>query len=171
VLGRNDDVLDVQNDLGDVFFHALDGGELVEHSVDADGGDGGTGDGGEQGPAQGVTQGVAEAGLEGFDDETGTVVLDYLFSQDGSLCDKHEILPFGGRRRDDAGGNPLTYRSKWGAGKCLDAAALGGTDPVVRLGGDVGDGADLEARGLYGTDRGLSPGAGALDEDVNLLHP
>lgn len=37
-------------------------------------------------------------------------------------------------------------------------------------GGDIGDGADLEACGLKRADRGLTAGAGgALDEDVDLL--
>src|SRR3954454_7255060 len=52
----------------------------------------------------------------------------------------------------------------------LDPAPLGRTAAVVRLGGDVGDGADLEAGGLEGTDRGLPAGAGALHEHVDLLH-
>src|SRR5918994_7298062 len=52
----------------------------------------------------------------------------------------------------------------------LDPAPLGRTATVVRLGGDVGDGADLEAGGLEGTDRGLPAGAGALHEHVDLLH-
>src|SRR3954470_5899199 len=52
----------------------------------------------------------------------------------------------------------------------LDPAPLGRTAAVVRLGGDVGDGADLEAGGLQRADRGLTAGAGALDEHVDLLH-
>src|SRR4051812_17422291 len=52
----------------------------------------------------------------------------------------------------------------------LDPAPLGRPAAVVRLRGDVGDGADLEAGCLQRTDRGLTPGAGALDEDVDLLH-
>src|SRR3954470_1159018 len=52
----------------------------------------------------------------------------------------------------------------------LDPAPLGRTAAVVRLGGDVGDGADLEAGGLEGTDRGLPAGAGTLHEHVDLLH-
>src|SRR3954471_21955736 len=53
---------------------------------------------------------------------------------------------------------------------CSDAAALGGTAAVVRRRRDVLDGTDLEARGLEGTDGSLATGAGALDEDVDLLH-
>src|SRR2546423_262891 len=52
----------------------------------------------------------------------------------------------------------------------LDPAPLGRTAAVVRLRGDVGDRADLEAGGLQRTDRGLPAGAGALHEHVDLLH-
>src|SRR5690242_3333438 len=51
-----------------------------------------------------------------------------------------------------------------------DAAALGRTDTVVRRGGDVADRADLEAGSGQGPDRGLTTGARALDEDVDLAH-
>src|SRR4051794_6763870 len=52
----------------------------------------------------------------------------------------------------------------------LDPAPLGRTAAVVRLRSDVGNGADLEAGSLQGTDRGLAAGAGTLDEHVDLLH-
>src|SRR4051794_39219765 len=52
----------------------------------------------------------------------------------------------------------------------LDPATLRRAATVVGLRGDVGDRADLEARGLQRTDRRLTSGAGALDEDVDLLH-
>src|SRR5688500_16555155 len=52
----------------------------------------------------------------------------------------------------------------------LDPAPLGRTAAVVRLRGDVGDRADLEAGCLQRTDRGLPAGAGALHEHVDLLH-
>src|ERR1700754_961868 len=52
----------------------------------------------------------------------------------------------------------------------LDPAPLGRTAAVVRLRGDVGDRADLEAGGLQRADRGLTSGCGGLDEDVDLLH-
>src|SRR4051794_21596711 len=56
------------------------------------------------------------------------------------------------------------------AGGRSDAAALGRAAAVVRLGRDVLDRADLEAGRLQRADRGLPAGAGALDEDVDLLH-
>src|SRR5919107_2321933 len=51
-----------------------------------------------------------------------------------------------------------------------DAATLGRADTVVRRGRDVADRADLEAGRGQGADRGLTTGARALDEDVDLAH-
>src|SRR5690606_11846408 len=51
-----------------------------------------------------------------------------------------------------------------------DAAALRRPAAVVRGRGDVLDGADLETRGLQGPDGGLTTGARALDEHVDLAH-
>src|SRR5699024_11789822 len=48
VLRGDDEVLDVEDDLGDVLLDAGDGAELVQHAVDADRGDRGAGDGGQQ---------------------------------------------------------------------------------------------------------------------------
>src|SRR3954452_14453274 len=52
----------------------------------------------------------------------------------------------------------------------LNPAPLSGAAAVVCLGGDVLDARDLEAGGLEAADRGLATGAGALDEDLDLLH-
>src|SRR5215212_6314403 len=54
--------------------------------------------------------------------------------------------------------------------RASDAAALGRAAAVVRGRGDVLDGADLEADRTQRPDRGLTTGARALDEDVDLLH-
>src|SRR3954451_3226377 len=51
----------------------------------------------------------------------------------------------------------------------LDPAPLGRTAAVVRLRGDVGNRADLEAGRLQRPDRGLAAGTGALHEHVDLL--
>src|SRR6185369_13912326 len=51
-----------------------------------------------------------------------------------------------------------------------DAPALGRAATVVGSGGDVLDGADLEADGTQGADRRLAARVRALDEDVDLLH-
>src|SRR6266508_1286979 len=52
----------------------------------------------------------------------------------------------------------------------LDAAPLGWAAAVVRDGGDVGDGADLEAGGLQRADGLLAPGARTLHVDLDLAH-
>src|SRR5829696_3404200 len=54
--------------------------------------------------------------------------------------------------------------------RCSDSAPLGRAASVVRDGGDVGDGAHLEAGGLEGADRLLAAGAGSLDVDLDLAH-
>jgi hypothetical protein len=69
VLAGDDELLDVEDELGDVLLHPRDGGELVQDAVDPDARDCGTGDGRQQRAAQGVAEGVAEAGLERLDDE------------------------------------------------------------------------------------------------------
>src|SRR5699024_1457377 len=51
-----------------------------------------------------------------------------------------------------------------------DPAPLRRPAAVVRLRGDVLDGADLEAGGLQRADRGLTTGPRALHEHVHLLH-
>src|SRR6188474_3046479 len=52
----------------------------------------------------------------------------------------------------------------------LDPAPLGRPATVVRLRGDVGNRAHLEAGGLQRPDGGLATGTRALDEHVDLLH-
>src|ERR1700761_3067141 len=52
----------------------------------------------------------------------------------------------------------------------LDPSALRRAAAIVRLGGDVGDGTDLQAGGLQRPDRGLPARARALHEDVDLAH-
>ena len=89
VLGGNHQLLEVQDQLGDVLLDAGDGGELVQHAVDADAGDAGAGDGRQQGAAQRVAEGVAESGLERLDDEPRTVLGDGFFGQCGALGNQH----------------------------------------------------------------------------------
>src|SRR5687767_14193 len=54
--------------------------------------------------------------------------------------------------------------------KWSDPAPLAWAASVVCLWSDVPHAGDLEAGGLQGTDRGLAPGARALDKDLDLLH-
>jgi hypothetical protein len=44
VFAGDDKALEVQDDFGDIFFHTGNGGELVEHTVNANAGDGSTRD-------------------------------------------------------------------------------------------------------------------------------
>ncbi len=97
VLGGDDEALEVQDHLGDVLLDALDGRELVEHRVDLDARDRGTGDRREQGATQRVAERVAEAGLQRLDDEPRTELVDGLFRQGGALCDEHLFFPFRAR--------------------------------------------------------------------------
>src|SRR5215210_422954 len=52
----------------------------------------------------------------------------------------------------------------------LDPAPLAGAAAVVCLRSDVAHARDLEAGGLQRPDRGLATRAGALHEDLDLLH-
>ena len=62
--------LQVQQNVDDVFLHALDGGVLVQHAFDLDLGDGGSRQGGQQHAAQGIAQRMTEAAFERFDHDT-----------------------------------------------------------------------------------------------------
>ena len=72
---REHEVLEVQDDVGDVLLDARDGVELVEGVVEAHLGDGRAGDRRQQRAAQGVAERVAEAGLERGDGEPLAVAL------------------------------------------------------------------------------------------------
>ena len=94
VLAGDDELLDVQDDLGDVFLDAGHCRELVQHAFDADAGDGCAGDRRQQGAAKRVAERVAEAWLEGLDDEARANVVDAVFTDGGALCDEHDFLRF-----------------------------------------------------------------------------
>src|SRR5690606_2995450 len=98
VLGGDDELLEVQDDVGDVFLHPGHGRELVQHALDADAGDRRPRNGRQQGTAQRVADGVAEARLQRLDDEPGAVLFEGLFGEGGSLSDQHWVLPLSPRR-------------------------------------------------------------------------
>ena len=70
-VGFEQNLLQVQNDVGDVFHHAVDGGEFVHRAVDFDRGDGGAFQRGEQHAAERVADGVAVTGFKRLGDEFG----------------------------------------------------------------------------------------------------
>ena len=102
LFGAHDQALEVQDDVGDVLLHPGNGGELVQHAVDADAGDSRARDRRQQRATQRVAEGVAEAGLERLDDELRAVVGDDLFGQRGSLRDEHWMFLLYGRPLFDA---------------------------------------------------------------------
>jgi hypothetical protein len=90
---REDQVLHVEDDVGDVLGHALQGRELVERLVEAHLRDGRTGDGRQQRAAQRVAEGVAEARLERADGEPLAVGAGFLQGLDRrALDDQHGEL-------------------------------------------------------------------------------
>jgi len=70
-VGNDQNLLQIEDDVGDVLDHAVDGLELVVHAVDLDGGDGSALDGAEEDATQRIADGVAVAGLERLGDELG----------------------------------------------------------------------------------------------------
>ena len=88
------EVLEVQDDVGDVLGDPVDGVELVERVVEAHLGDRGAGDRRQQRAAQRVAERVAEAGLERADGEPLTVAVCLAERLDGgALNDQHGVLP------------------------------------------------------------------------------
>ena len=65
------DLLHVEHDVGDVFAHALDGREFVQHALDLDRGDGGALQRRQQHAAQRIAQRQAEAALQRFGGDGG----------------------------------------------------------------------------------------------------
>src|SRR6201996_6725199 len=67
LLGRYDQTLEVQDDVGDILFDAGHGGELVQHAVDANAGDGRAGNRRQQRAPQRIAKGVTKSRLQRFD--------------------------------------------------------------------------------------------------------
>ena len=68
-VAAQDEVLQVQDDVGDILLDPLDGAELVEDTLDPHARDGRAGDGGQQGAAQAVAERVAKTRLQRLDGE------------------------------------------------------------------------------------------------------
>src|SRR5690606_26502671 len=89
-----DQVLQVEDDVGDVLGDPGDRVELVERVVEAQLGDRRAGDGRQERAAQGVAEGVTEAGLQRADGELLTVAFLFADRLDGrALDDEHVLLP------------------------------------------------------------------------------
>jgi hypothetical protein len=87
-------VLEVQDDVGHVLLDARQGGELVQRLVEAQLGHGAAGDGRQEGAAKRVAQRRAEARVEGADGEALAVVLLLVEGLDGRpLGDQHGGAP------------------------------------------------------------------------------
>jgi hypothetical protein len=78
-LGDEEDLLEVQDDIGDVFNDSIDTLELVLHALDIDGGDRGSLNGAEQYPAKGIADGVSITGLKRFGMESGVCIARCVF--------------------------------------------------------------------------------------------
>ena len=91
IFRRNRELLDVQDNLGDILGDSGNSAELMQNTVDTNAGNSGAGNGGQQGATEGVTHGVAKARLKGLDGEARTVRRYDLFSQSGALCNKHFV--------------------------------------------------------------------------------
>ncbi len=71
LLGDDEDLLQVEDDVGHILDDAVDGLELVVDALDLDRADGAALDGAEQHAAEGIADRVAITGLEGLGDELG----------------------------------------------------------------------------------------------------
>ncbi|MPN40192.1 hypothetical protein SDC9_187728 [bioreactor metagenome] len=71
VLGLEENLLQVQDDVGDVFHNAVDGGELVHGSIDLDGGNGRAFQRGEEHAPEGVANSMTITGFKRLGDELG----------------------------------------------------------------------------------------------------
>ena len=89
VLGADAQLLDVHDQLDHVLLDTGDRGELVQHAVDLDAGDGRARDRAEQRTPQRVAERVAEARLQRLDGEPGPGLVDRLFGEGRSLGDEH----------------------------------------------------------------------------------
>ncbi len=79
------DRLEIQQDVDDVFLHALDGGVFVQHAFDLDLGDGCARQRGQQHAPQRVAQGVTKTPFERFDHDARMARRHRLYFDDPRL--------------------------------------------------------------------------------------
>src|SRR5680860_1518093 len=105
----DDEILQVEDDVGDVLLDARHAGELVRAALDADAGDGGAAQRGEQDSTQAIAEGVAEALVEGLDREGAAAVIRLLYGDTRDLkVSGHEFLADG---VSEIGADYLEYSS------------------------------------------------------------
>src|SRR5205085_11610757 len=85
------EVLEVEDDVGDVFLDAGNRVELVEGVVEAHGGDRRARDRGQEGAAEAVAERVAEARLEGRNREALPVALGFAERLHGGALDHQHV--------------------------------------------------------------------------------
>ena len=85
---REDQALDVQDDIGDILDDALGRGELVLHTFDLDGRRLGAVQRRQQNATHAVTQRIAVATLQRFHDETRNSIVDFFrcYRRPHELC-------------------------------------------------------------------------------------
>ena len=106
------DVLDVEDDVGDVLAHAGDRGEFMQHAVDVDGGDGGALQRRQQDAAQRVAERQAEAALQRFGDHGGDA-LAVVAGRDASLFGLISSCQFFWIMSDLFLGSRISVRQPW----------------------------------------------------------
>ena len=92
VLAGDHQLLDVQDEFGDILLHALKGRELMEDPLHAKAGDSRSGNGRQERPTKRVAQGVPESGLEGLEDEPRAELADRLLGEHGALANEHSYF-------------------------------------------------------------------------------
>ena len=90
---RDDEVLQVEDDVGDVLAHARQRRELVRGALDLHRGDRGALERGEQHAAQRVAERVTEAAVERLDDEDPAVVVGVLVDDLRDLEIRFHVWP------------------------------------------------------------------------------
>jgi hypothetical protein len=93
IVDLQDEVFEVEDDRGDVFLDALEGGEFVAGAFDLDGDYARAGKGGEQDAAEGVAEGDAEASFERLGNDFG-IVLVLIVDRDGDLDGFERVREF-----------------------------------------------------------------------------
>src|SRR5258708_28356548 len=171
----NEDLFQIEDDVGHILDDAVDRLELVVHALDLDRADGAALDGAEEHAAEGVADGVAIAGLEGLGDELGVGGRGALLDL-GELGGDFEFSETFGHGRSEFKWKGWTEAKGSEARVIFDDELLVDRGLHLVAGGQAGDGA-LEglvvAREPAGDDAGavfLDGAGGELAGGVDGLH-